>query len=56
MKAAWIACFAEHEALQRLEVISDTFLSMSAPIQRALPTWLEQRAGAARANQGAAGA
>ena len=37
MKAAWIACFAEGEAMQRLEVISDTFLSMSAPIQCALP-------------------
>jgi alanine-synthesizing transaminase len=44
MKAAWIACFAEREALQRLEVISDTFLSMSAPIQWALPAWLDQRA------------
>jgi alanine-synthesizing transaminase len=44
MKAAWIACFAEGEALQRLEVISDTFLSLSAPIQCALPAWLSQRA------------
>ncbi len=44
MKAAWIACFAEGDARQRLEVISDTFLSMSAPIQRALPVWLSQRA------------
>ena len=43
MKAAWMACFAEREALQRLEVISDTFLSMSAPIQHALPVWLSQR-------------
>jgi alanine-synthesizing transaminase len=43
MKAAWIACFAEQEALQRLEVICDTFLSMSAPIQHALPAWLSQR-------------
>ena len=43
MKAAWIACFAEVEALQRLEVISDTFLSMSAPIQCALPAWLNDR-------------
>jgi alanine-synthesizing transaminase len=42
MKAAWIA---SHTAdLERLEVISDTFLSMSAPIQHALPTWLNQRA------------
>ncbi len=44
MKAAWMTCFAEQEALQRLEVICDTFLSMSAPIQRALPAWLGQRA------------
>ena len=46
MKVAWIACFAEAEALQRLEVISDTFLSMSAPIQCALPAWLAGRAAA----------
>jgi alanine-synthesizing transaminase len=45
MKAAWIACFAEPEALQRLDIISDTFLSMNAPIQGALPAWLSQRAG-----------
>ncbi|MGB8539624.1 MAG: pyridoxal phosphate-dependent aminotransferase [Acidobacteriaceae bacterium] len=44
MKAAWIACFAEGEAIERLEVISDTFLSMSAPIQCALPVWLSRRA------------
>ena len=43
MKAAWMACFAEPEALQRLEVICDTFLSMSAPIQHALPAWLGER-------------
>jgi alanine-synthesizing transaminase len=43
MKAAWMACFAEPEALQRLEVICDTFLSMSAPIQHALPAWLSHR-------------
>jgi alanine-synthesizing transaminase len=43
MKAAWIACFAEGEALERLEVISDTFLSLSAPIQCALPAWLSER-------------
>jgi alanine-synthesizing transaminase len=38
-----MACFAEREAMQRLEVICDTFLSMSAPIQHALPAWLSQR-------------
>jgi len=45
MKAAWIcACGPEpdlHEALQRLEVVADTFLSMNAPVQCALPSWLE---------------
>ncbi len=44
MKAAWIACFGAAEAMERLEVISDTFLSLSAPIQWALPAWLSQRA------------
>jgi alanine-synthesizing transaminase len=43
MKAAWMACFAEQEALMRLEVICDTFLSMSAPIQHALSAWLSHR-------------
>jgi aspartate/methionine/tyrosine aminotransferase len=47
MKAAWIAaCGPEREvqeALHRLEVIADTFLSMNAPIQHALPHWLTQR-------------
>ncbi len=47
MKAAWlIASGAEpckSEALARLEVIADTYLSMNAPIQWALPTLLGQR-------------
>jgi aspartate/methionine/tyrosine aminotransferase len=29
--------------LERLEVIADTFLSMNAPVQHALPAWLEGR-------------
>jgi alanine-synthesizing transaminase len=45
MKAAWIATFGPDalrtEALTRLEIIADTFLSMNAPIQLALATWLE---------------
>jgi aspartate/methionine/tyrosine aminotransferase len=48
MKAAWVACFCAAcfaAGLERLEVISDTFLSMSAPIQHALPTWLDRRVG-----------
>ena len=46
MKAAWIAATGpwQAEALERLEVIADTFLSMNAPVQCALPTWLEGRA------------
>jgi aspartate/methionine/tyrosine aminotransferase len=45
MKAAWIAATGpdSREALERLEVIADTFLSMSAPVQSALPVWLEGR-------------
>jgi alanine-synthesizing transaminase len=48
MKAAWIACFADDvpdrlEMMDRLEVIADTFLSMSAPIQHSLPVWLHHR-------------
>jgi alanine-synthesizing transaminase len=47
MKAAWIAVSAtvatgpdRQAALDRLEVIADTFLSMNAPVQWALPQWL----------------
>ena len=47
MKAAWIACFGDGEqvaeAAGRLEVIADTFLSMNAPVQCALPAWLSGR-------------
>ena len=45
MKAAWIAATGpgQAEALERLEVIADTFLSMNAPVQCALPVWLEGR-------------
>lgn len=48
MKVAWIVvrgpASAAGEALRRLEVISDTFLSMSTPAQLALPAWLAARA------------
>ena len=40
MKAAWLVASGPDDlkaALERLEVISDTFLSMNAPIQHALP-------------------
>ena len=49
MKAAWVACLGPQEALsgamQRLEVIADSFLSMNAPVQCAIPVWLAERAG-----------
>ena len=46
MKAAWIAATGPEwkEAMARLEVIADTFLSMNAPVQWALPEWLKFRA------------
>ena len=45
MKAAWIVATGPeaHGALDRLEVIADTFLSMNAPVQWALPAWLDRR-------------
>ncbi len=45
MKAAWIVVTGPEAiaALERLEVIADTFLSMNAPVQCALPAWLEGR-------------
>jgi alanine-synthesizing transaminase len=48
MKAAWVAAFGPDQilsaALDRLEVIADTFLSMNAPIQCAVPDWIAGRA------------
>jgi len=46
MKAAWIAVTGpeREQAIERLEVIADTFLSMNAPVQWALPAWLGRRA------------
>jgi len=47
MKAAWVVVSGpqewKREALTRLEVIADTYLSMNAPVQLAVPTFLEQR-------------
>jgi alanine-synthesizing transaminase len=47
MKASWIAAFGPEpeltQALERLEVVADTFLSMNAPVQHALPEWLGGR-------------
>jgi alanine-synthesizing transaminase len=49
MKAAWLIVNGPAEqksdALQRLEVVADTFLSMSAPIQHAMPEFLARRHG-----------
>ncbi|HKW32713.1 MAG TPA: pyridoxal phosphate-dependent aminotransferase [Candidatus Acidoferrum sp.] len=46
MKAAWLVVRgpqeSKNEAKARLEVIADTFLSMNAPVQLALPTFLSQ--------------
>jgi aspartate/methionine/tyrosine aminotransferase len=47
MKVAWIAISGpsalKRDALARLEVIADTYLSMNAPIQLAVPAMLEER-------------
>ena len=47
MKAAWVVTSGPQElkrdALARLEVIADTYLSMNAPVQLALPSFLAQR-------------
>ncbi len=47
MKAAWMAIRGpapeRHAAAERLEVIADTFLSMNAPVQLALPHWMADR-------------
>ena len=47
MKCSWIAAFGPpaevDEAMARLEMIADTFLSMNAPVQHALPVWLACR-------------
>ena len=47
MKASWIAVTGPEaevqEAVRRLEIIADTFLSMNAPVQHALGPWLAGR-------------
>lgn len=49
MKVAWVAVSGPEarktEALARLEVIADTYLSMNAPVQLATSSLLEQRKG-----------
>jgi alanine-synthesizing transaminase len=47
MKAAWLATNGPADlktsALDRLEVIADTYLSMNSPVQLAIPEFLDQR-------------
>ena len=47
MKLSWIAARGPAdvltEALARLEIVADTFLSVNAPTQAALPNWLSGR-------------
>ena len=47
MKVAWIVASGPEEqvaaAMARLEIIADTYLSMNAPVQWAVPVLLEQR-------------
>lgn len=47
MKAAWLVTngpeLLRNDALARLEVIADIYLSMNAPVQHALPVLLQQR-------------
>jgi aspartate/methionine/tyrosine aminotransferase len=47
MKVAWLAASGPKDlttrALERLEVIADTYLSMNAPIQHAISEFLQQR-------------
>jgi alanine-synthesizing transaminase len=49
MKVGWIVGLGpegvRREAMGRLEVIADTFLSMNAPVQWAVPVWLAARKG-----------
>lgn len=49
MKLSWIAACGPDaqikEAMARIEVIADTFLSVNAPTQHALPEWLAERDG-----------
>jgi alanine-synthesizing transaminase len=49
MKVAWLIASGPQElkaqALARLDVIADTFLSMNAPVQLAMPAFLEFRQG-----------
>ena len=47
MKASWLVAHGPEagvrKAMERLEIIADTFLSMNAPVQYALPSWIAAR-------------
>jgi len=47
MKLAWTVATGPatevEEAIRRLEIIADTYLSIATPVQVALPAWLERR-------------
>jgi alanine-synthesizing transaminase len=49
MKMAWLIASGpatlKRQAIEKLEIIADTFLSPNAPVQLATPTFLEQRSG-----------
>jgi aspartate/methionine/tyrosine aminotransferase len=49
MKVAWVVVSGpqqwKSEALTRLEIIADTYLSVNAPVQLAIPRFLEERHG-----------
>ena len=59
MKAAWIAVLEPEamraDALARLEIVADTFLSMNAPVQLAMPAWLAGRGRGAGGDSGVCG-
>jgi alanine-synthesizing transaminase len=52
MKVGWIVVSepdgVRRQAMGRLDVVADTFLSMNAPVQLALPAWLSGRQGIQR--------
>jgi alanine-synthesizing transaminase len=52
MKVGWIVGLGpegvQRQAMGRLEVVADTFLSMNGPVQGALPAWLAGREGIQR--------
>ena len=49
MKVSWIVTRGPQalvrEAMARLEMVADTFLSLNAPVQHAVPRWLRERHG-----------